>query len=318
MSLNEKACNICQKLTNAVLDSVSKVVVGKEIVAKKMLICLLSGGHVLLEDVPGIGKTTIVHALASSVKLDFKRIQFTPDLMPSDVTGFNIYNPKNSDFEFREGAVNTQILLADEINRSSPRTQSALLEAMQEGQVTVEGETYKLPQPFMVMATQNPVENVGTYPLPEAQLDRFMMRLSIGYPSLEEEMEIINSNALKQIDYKVKAVAEEDVILWLREQIPEVDASDSIKYYILGICRSSRENPNLDLGVSPRASQMLLTAAKAQALMSGRSYVIPEDVTSLVHDVLDHRIILKARSQGKGISSYQVMEEILQSMVVPK
>lgn len=318
MSLHQEAAAICRKLGDDVLSSIGHVVVGKEVPAKKMLICLLAGGHVLLEDVPGIGKTTLVHALAKSVRLDFQRIQFTPDLMPSDVTGFNMYNPKTAEFEFREGAVNTQILLADEINRSSPRTQSALLEAMQEGQVTVEGVTYPLPKPFMVMATQNPVENVGTYPLPEAQMDRFMMRISIGYPSVEEEMEIISTNAMRRIQKDVNVVAEKEVISWLREQIPQVEVTEEVKRYMLDITRKTREEDLIELGVSPRAGQMLFSAAQTLALLNGRSYVVPEDVQVLVHDVLDHRIILKPQSRGRGITTHEVIADIVNNTVVPR
>ena len=318
MTYHQDAAAICRKLGDAVLSSIGKVVIGKEIPAKKMLICLLAGGHVLLEDVPGIGKTTLVHALAKSVRLDFQRIQFTPDLMPSDVTGFNMYNPKIADFEFREGAVNTQILLADEINRSSPRTQSALLEAMQEGQVTVEGTTYRLPPPFMVMATHNPVENVGTYPLPEAQMDRFMMRISIGYPSMEEEMEIISTNAMRRIQKDVDVVAEADVISWLREQVPQVEVSNDVKRYILNLTRKTREDETIELGVSPRAAQMLYSAAQTLALLNGRQYVIPEDVQTLLHDVLDHRIILTPQSRGRGITAHDVVGDILKSTAVPR
>lgn len=318
MSLHQEAAAICRKLGDDVLSSIGHVVVGKEVPAKKMLICLLAGGHVLLEDVPGIGKTTLVHALAKSVRLDFQRIQFTPDLMPSDVTGFNMYNPKTAEFEFREGAVNTQILLADEINRSSPRTQSALLEAMQEGQVTVEGVTYPLPKPFMVMATQNPVENVGTYPLPEAQMDRFMMRISIGYPSVEEEMEIISTNAMRRIQKDVNVVAEKEVITWLREQIPQVEVTEEVKRYMLDITRKTREEDLIELGVSPRAGQMLFSAAQTLALLNGRSYVVPEDVQALVHDVLDHRIILKPQSRGRGITTHEVIADIVNNTVVPR
>lgn len=318
MSLHQEATAICRKLGDDVLASIGRVVIGKDIPAKKMLICLLAGGHVLLEDVPGIGKTTLVHALAKSVRLDFQRIQFTPDLMPSDVTGFNMYNPKTAEFEFREGAVNTQILLADEINRSSPRTQSALLEAMQEGQVTVEGVTYVLPKPFMVMATQNPVENVGTYPLPEAQMDRFMMRISIGYPSLQEEMEIISTNAMRRIQKDVNVVAEAEVISWLREQIPQVEVTEEVKRYMLTITRKTREEDLIELGVSPRAAQMLYSATQTLALLNGRAYVVPEDVQALVHDVLDHRIILKPQSRGRGITAHDVIADILKNTVVPR
>lgn len=318
MNGNGNAAAVCQKMTSDVLASIGRVIIGKQQAARKMLICLLAGGHVLLEDVPGIGKTTLVHALAHAVRLDFRRIQFTPDLMPSDVTGFNLYNPKTSNFEFREGAVNTQILLADEINRSSPRTQSALLEAMQEGQVTVEGKTYRLPDPFMVMATQNPVENVGTYPLPEAQLDRFMMRLSIGYPSKEEEMMMISSDAMARMDKEIEVVAEADTVRWLRQAITQVQVVPEVVSYILDITRQTRDDSRVELGVSPRASQMLFSAAQTHALMDGRGYVVPDDVQALVHDILDHRIILKAQARGRGVSAYDVVEDILQSTAVPR
>lgn len=314
----KEAADLTQKITDEVLASIKESVVGNQTVIRKMLICLLAGGHVLLEDVPGIGKTTVARALSRAVGLDFQRIQFTPDLMPSDVTGFNIYNPKNSEFEFREGAAMTQILLADEINRSSPRTQSALLEAMEEGQVTVEGKTYFLPQPFMVMATQNPVEHVGTYPLPEAQMDRFMMRLSIGYPSQEEEMLIMDRDALKHLSEHVRVVASADEILQIQHSVEDVTASDEVKRYLLSITRGSRESEWVELGVSPRASIMLLKAASTLALMEGRTYVKPDDIQRMAHDVLDHRMIMKAQARGQGVSSYKVTEQLLKEMVAPR
>lgn len=308
----------CQKITRRIRDKISEVVVGKDRVVKKMLICLLADGHVLIEDVPGIGKTTIVNALARSVNLDFNRIQFTPDLMPSDVTGFNLYNPREGEFVFQEGAVNTQILLADEINRSSPRTQSALLESMQEGQVTVEGKTYILPEPFMVLATQNPIDQVGTYPLPEAQLDRFMMRISIGYPSLEEEMNIVSMNKTDHSTSKIEPVAGQEEILWMQDQVKRVQVRDNVKIYILQICRATREHDLIELGVSPRASQMLLQASSALALINGRDYVIPDDVQELAHDVLDHRIILKPQAKGNGYTDYDIIEDVLNTTVAPR
>lgn len=314
----EEIAKASQKITEKILESIQEVVIGKEEVIRKMLICLMANGHILIEDVPGIGKTTLVNALAKAVQLDFRRIQFTPDLMPSDVTGFNLYNPKITDFEFKEGAINTQILLADEINRSSPRTQSALLEAMQEGQVTVEGITYVLPQPFMVLATQNPVEHVGTYPLPEAQMDRFMMRISIGYPSLEEEFDILSLSPVTQANTKIKSNVREEEILWLRQQIQYVHADNKIKHYILDLCRKTRTNPDLSLGVSPRASQMLLAASSARALMMGRDYLIPDDIQALAHDVLDHRVILNPQARGKGLTSKEIIQMILDNTVAPR
>ncbi|MCI6157140.1 MAG: MoxR family ATPase [Peptoniphilaceae bacterium] len=316
--LDSRAADIAQQLNDKVLRSVGAAVIGKDMIIQKMIVCLLAGGHVLLEDVPGIGKTTIVHAIAHAVDLRFRRTQFTPDLMPSDLTGFNIYNPKTSEFQFQEGAVNTQILLADEINRTSPRTQSALLEAMQEGQVTVEGKTYPLPQPFMVMATQNPIEHSGTYPLPEAQLDRFMMRLSIGYPSFEEEMQIVDSNVLPKMDEVVQVVASEQEIRWIKDQVNLVETSDSVKRYVLQLCRATRQHPDIELGVSPRAGQMLLRAASALALINGRGYVIPDDVQIILHDVLDHRIILKPQARGRDMTAGEIVENILQQTVAPR
>lgn len=316
--LDSRAADIAQQLNDKVLRSVGAAVIGKDMIIQKMIVCLLAGGHVLLEDVPGIGKTTIVHAIAHAVDLRFRRTQFTPDLMPSDLTGFNIYNPKTSEFQFQEGAVNTQILLADEINRTSPRTQSALLEAMQEGQVTVEGKTYPLPQPFMVMATQNPIEHSGTYPLPEAQLDRFMMRLSIGYPSFEEEMQIVDSNVLPKMDEVVQVVASEQEIRWIKDQVNLVETSDSVKRYVLQLCRATRQHPDIELGVSPRAGQMLLRAASALALINGRGYVIPDDVQIILHDVLDHRTILKPQARGRDMTAGEIVENILQQTVAPR
>ncbi len=315
---SEKTPKECQKLAEDVRAAVGKVVIGKEDVTAKMLICLLAGGHVLIEDVPGIGKTTIVNALARALDLSFQRIQFTPDLMPSDVTGFNMFNPKEGDFVFHEGAVSTQILLADEINRSSPRTQSALLEAMQEGQVTVDGKTYDLPQPFMVLATQNPIEHVGTYPLPEAQLDRFMMRISIGYPSKEDEMKIISLNASDRLKNDVKAVVDEKQLVELQKQVRFVKASEEMKDYVLTLCRKTREKEQVELGVSPRAGQMLLLAAAAHALLSGREYISPDDIQELAHDVLDHRLILKAQAKGSGMDSASIITEILKETAAPK
>lgn len=305
-------------LTKNFMTSIGKSVIGKQDTISKMLVCLLAGGHVLLEDVPGIGKTTLARALAEAVDLDFQRIQFTPDLMPSDVTGFNMYNPKTNNFEFKEGSINTQILLADEINRSSPRTQSALLEAMEEEQVTVEGKTYKLPKPFMVMATQNPVEHVGTYPLPEAQMDRFMMRLTLGYPSMEEEKLMLDKDALKEMAKSIDKVADDKIILDIQSAVEYVKCSDEVKDYLVTICRKTRNNEWVELGASPRASRMLLLASSALALMQGRDYVIPDDIQKLAKDILVHRIIMKPRARGQGIDASKVIDEIIRETVAPR
>ncbi len=306
------------KLTKDFMVSIGKSVIGKQETLSKMLVCLLAGGHVLLEDVPGIGKTTLARALTEAVDLKFRRIQFTPDLMPSDVTGFNMYNPKTNNFEFKEGAINTQILLADEINRSSPRTQSALLEAMEEEQVTVEGKTYKLPQPFMVMATQNPVEHVGTYPLPEAQMDRFMMRLTLGYPNMEEEKLMLDKDALKEMAKSIVTVADDELILEIRSAVDDVKCSDEVKDYLLNICRKTRDNEWVELGASPRASRMLLLASSALALMQGRDYVIPDDIQKLAKDILVHRIIMKPQARGQNLDAGMVIDEIIRETVAPR
>ena len=258
-------------------ENISHVMVGKEDVIRKLMISLAAKGHILLEDVPGIGKTTLVSALAKSLDLNFSRIQFTPDVMPSDVTGYNMYNPAKAAFEFHPGVIMTQLLLADEINRTSPKTQSALLEAMQESQVTVEGQTYELMQPFMVLATQNPIEQVGTYTLPEAQLDRFMLKITLGYPNLNEEMAILGRYSEDNPLDDLKPVASAQDILWLQDQVRYVYVSDAIKRYISILSARTREHPELELGISPRASLMLMHAAKAEALLSGRDYVLPDD-----------------------------------------
>lgn len=305
-------------LNTAIRKRIAEVIVGKQAITDRMLIALLSGGHILIEDVPGIGKTTMVHALARAVGLDFRRIQFTPDLMPSDVTGFNLYNPKLGEFVFQPGAVTAQIVLADEINRSSPRTQSALLEAMQEGQVTVDGVTYPLPEPFMVLATQNPIEHVGTYPLPEAQMDRFMMRISVGYPSTEEEMEIIGLDSTNLLREEVQPAATAEDILWMRAQCAKIEVSDAIKRYIVEICRATRDHASVELGASPRAGQMLLVASRTAAMIRGRDYVIPDDVQALAADVLSHRLILTAAAKGRGVDADQIIDEILENTVAPR
>ncbi|NLC88525.1 MAG: MoxR family ATPase [Clostridiaceae bacterium] len=314
MTVNpDKACALAQNIEN----NVSEVMVGKNKTIRLLLIALTAGGHVLIEDVPGIGKTTLVTALARSLDLDFARIQFTPDVMPSDVTGYNIFDQKTGDFTFKPGAIMTQILLADEINRTSPKTQSALLEAMQENQVTVDQTTYELPQPFMVMATQNPIEQQGTYVLPEAQLDRFMFRMTLGYPTAKEEINIMSRfSAENPIDNLLPVAAAADV-LWLRDQARQVYVADAIKLYITNLAQQTRHHPDVELGASPRASLMLLQAAKAAALLSGRDYVLPDDVQSLLHFVFDHRLIIKAEGRLRGAQAVSIIESLKETVQVP-
>ncbi len=299
-------------------ENISHVMVGKEDVIRKLMIALAARGHILLEDVPGIGKTTLVSALAKSLDLGFSRIQFTPDVMPSDVTGYNMYNPAKATFEFHPGVIMTQLLLADEINRTSPKTQSALLEAMQESQVTVDGQTYELMQPFMVLATQNPIEQVGTYTLPEAQLDRFMLKITLGYPNLNEEMAILGRYSEDNPLEDLKPVASGQDILWLQDQVRYVYVSDAIKRYISILSAKTREHPELELGISPRASLMLMHAAKAEALLSGRDYVLPDDVQNMLLPCWSHRLIVKPEGRMKQQEPEMILNQLLREIRVPE
>ncbi|HHT24715.1 MAG TPA: MoxR family ATPase [Clostridiaceae bacterium] len=307
-----------KKLCNIIEQNINRVMIGKESVIEYLLIALTAGGHVLIEDVPGIGKTTLVSALAKSLNLTFKRIQFTPDLMPSDVTGFSLFNQKTGEFEFQPGAVMSQMVLADEINRTSPKTQSALLEVMQENQVTVDGITYDIPQPFIVLATQNPVDHIGTYPLPEAQLDRFMLKIDLGYPTIEQEVAILTLYSSDQPLQKLQKVADSNDVLWMREQALHVHCANSVKRYIAELTAATRRHPDISLGASPRASNMLMQAAKSRALIKGRDYVRPDDVQALVIPVLSHRITLTPESRLKRITNEDVIYSVLKQVPVPE
>jgi MoxR-like ATPase len=300
-----------QALINRIRNNIAQVMVGKQDTVDWILIALLSRGHVLLEDIPGIGKTTLVTALAKTVGLTFQRIQFTPDVMPSDVTGFNLYNQKTASFEFHPGAIMSQLLLADEINRTTPKTQSSLLEAMQENQVTVDGVTYPLPKPFMVLATQNPIEQVGTYPLPEAQLDRFMLRISLGYPSIEEEMAIIKRFSSRSPLETLQPAVTVDELFALQETSDHLFCADAIRRYVAIIAKATREHRHVMLGVSPRGALMLLIAARTHAFILGRDYIIPEDVQHVIQPVMIHRIILKPEARMQHVSVADVISEIL-------
>ncbi|HHT20795.1 MAG TPA: MoxR family ATPase [Tissierellia bacterium] len=303
-------------LMKEIKQNIEKAIVGKSVIIEYLLIALAAGGHVLIEDVPGIGKTTLARALARSLDLSFNRIQFTPDIMPSDVSGFSLYNQKLADFEFQPGVVMTNLLLADEINRTSPKTQSALLEAMQENQVTVDGKTYKIPQPFMVLATQNPVEYLGTYPLPEAQLDRFLMKVRLGYPTIEEEIKILEVYGGDFSLEDLTPVVRREEVSWMRQLVKEVHAAPVIKHYVSEIAQATRQHQDVLLGMSPRASQMLLSAAKARALLHGRDFVRPDDVQALLHVVLSHRIILKPDSRLRRVSVSSVIRDIASQVPV--
>lgn len=297
--------------------NMEKVIAGKRYVIEKILICLLSGGHVLIEDVPGVGKTMLVHSLAKSIGCDFKRIQFTPDLLPSDITGVSVFNQKTGDFEFKPGPVMSQIILADEINRTSPKTQASLLEVMEEHQLTVDGITYKLNEPFMVLATQNPIEYEGTFPLPEAQLDRFMMKISVGYPDDESEIIVMRRFKGENPVVNLKPVVTAEEISEIRHKVREVFVNEKIERYILSIVKNTREREEVVLGASPRATINLYKACQARAFIYNREYVTPDDVKSLAKPVLCHRLILKPEIRLRGITSEDVIERIISSTNIP-
>ncbi|MDD4504680.1 MAG: MoxR family ATPase [Clostridiaceae bacterium] len=298
-------------------ESVSKVIVGKKDIVEKLLVVLFAGGHVLIEDVPGVGKTTMVHAVARSIGCSFNRIQFTPDLLPSDITGVTVYNMKQGEFEFKQGPITSNIILADEINRGSPKTQSSLLEAMQERQITIDGNTYKLPEPFMVLATQNPIEYEGTFPLPEAQIDRFTIRISMGYPTHAEEKCILNNYKADNLLEKMEPVISSKDIMEIREKVEKVHVDDSIQDYIVQIVQETRKYKDVYLGCSPRGTLALFNNSRALAFIRGREYVLPDDVKELVFCTLAHRIILKSEARIQGKDQDSVLAEILRSIRVP-
>ena len=297
--------------------NVEEVVQGKEPEVRLALVALVAEGNLLIEDVPGVGKTMLAKSIARSIDCSFRRIQFTPDLLPTDVTGVNVYNQERGDFEFKPGAVFANIVLADEINRASPKTQSALLESMEERQVTVDGETYQLGTPFMVIATQNPIEHEGTYPLPEAQLDRFMMRLSLGYPSAESEAAILATHGVVSSLGEIEPVTDALGLSQLIEMARGVFVADAIRGYIVSLAEASRRHPELYLGASPRASIMLLRASRALAASGGRDFITPDDVKTLVGPILSHRLIVSADAAMNGRTSESILTELLNEVAVP-
>ena len=309
---------VTQRFAQLLKQNVGKVIVGKESAVELMMIAVLCRGHVLIEDVPGVGKTTLASALARSLDCSFKRIQFTPDITPSDITGYSIVNFKTGELEYRPGMIMSQIVLADEINRTSPKTQSSLLEVMEEGQVSVDGTTYAMPEPFIVLATQNPVDFVGTYPLPEAQLDRFFMRVSIGYPTAEEETDILErySSGKKPME-ELRPICTSSDILRLQQEVEGVHASREVRAYISAIAASSRRSGALQLGVSTRAAISLLRASQARALLEGRDYVAPEDVQRLAEPVLAHRLVLSAEARMRNMTAERVLAGVMQGVQVP-
>lgn len=294
-----------------IIEEVNKAFIGKEDIVRKLLMTIYAGGHVLLEDCPGVGKTTLAVAFSKVLGLDNKRIQFTPDTLPSDITGFTMLNRETNQFEYREGAANCQLLLADEINRTSPKTQSALLEVMEEHTITVDGVTHVLPMPFICIATQNPLGSAGTQPLPESQIDRFMVSLSIGYPSLEDQMKIINSQRYNNPLEDLREVTNAQNILEIQEYLSSVRMADSVLAYAIRLCEETREHVLVELGVSPRGVLALVKMAKANAILEGRNYAIPEDIQNVFIDVCKHRVILRPQAQIEGIDAEGLLEEII-------
>ncbi|MFC0190520.1 AAA family ATPase [Fictibacillus aquaticus] len=302
---------------NEVIKNVERVMVGKKKITELSLVSLIAGGHVLLEDVPGVGKTMMVRSIAKSLGLKFSRIQFTPDLLPSDITGVSIFNQKEMEFEFRPGPLLGNVILADEINRTSPKTQSALLESMEEKSMTVDGQTYTLPEPFLVMATQNPLEYEGTYPLPEAQLDRFLMKLSMGYPTVEEELNVLDLIGKEHPIEFIDSVITVEELLQLKEDMKAVHVSEPVKRYIVELISRTRNHRSIYLGVSPRGSLALMKAAQAYALLMNRDFVIPDDIKYLAPFVLTHRIILKPEARFEGTTPAEVVKELMARVPVP-
>ncbi len=312
-----------QELTRAretahrILENCKEVIVGKDGAIELAVITLIARGHALVEDVPGVGKTMLARSIARSAGSSFKRIQFTPDLLPSDVTGVSIYNQKTGDFEFKEGPILAQFVLTDEINRATPKTQSSLLEAMEELQVTVEGVTHPVPHPFMVMATQNPIEYEGTFPLPEAQLDRFLLRITLGYPNEDEELSIVDQQQLSHPIESLEAVACPEEISELQKVAREIYVDDLIKRYVISIINRTREHADIALGSSPRGTLALVRGAQGMALIRGRDYALPDDVKELAIPMIGHRIIVSASARMRGLEGSDLVEEIVNEVPVP-
>ena len=306
-----------QPLVERMIMNVEKVIVGKRETIEKAFVAMLSGGHLLLEDVPGVGKTMLVRALARTIGCEFKRIQCTPDLLPSDVTGVSVFNVKTNDFEFRPGPLMTPIVLADEINRTSPKTQSAFLEAMEEKRVTIDGVSYELPKPFVLLATQNPVDYEGTYALPEAQMDRFMMKLSLGYPTPEQEILMLDRLQDRQPLDHLKPVIVQDEFVQLQREATMIHVDNTLKDFIVRLALATREHADLYLGASPRASYALMRAAQTFAYMKGRSFVVPDDIKDLVLPIWTHRLILTSEARMTGKSADTILTGLLASMQTP-
>lgn len=306
-----------QSFTSSVVDNIEKVIVGKRSAVELAVIGLLCQGHLLIEDVPGVGKTVLARSLARSLGCTFSRIQFTPDMLPSDVTGVSIYNQVSTQFEFRSGPVMAQVVLADEINRATPKTQAALLEAMEEHQITVDGVTHPLPRPFLVLATQNPIEYEGTFPLPEAQLDRFLLRIRLGYPDAEDEIDILERQQYQHPVTELSRVVSADELIHAQEEIKSAYIAPAVKRYMVEIVRQTRQHSEVYLGASPRGSLALFRAGQARAMIQGRDYVLPDDIKALVKPALAHRVILGPAARLSDLSTDQVLDDILNRVPVP-
>ncbi len=305
------------KVARGIVENVSKVIVGKKDVIEQALAAVIAQGHLLIEDVPGVGKTMLAKSLSISIGCSFKRIQFTPDLLPSDIVGVSIYNQSTGEFQFRPGPVMAQVVLADEINRATPKTQSALLEAMEELQVSVDGVTRYLERPFVVMATQNPIEYEGTFPLPEAQLDRFLMRISLGYPTFAEELSVIEQQEQTHPIDQLKAVATPEDVIGLQDAAKQIYVDGTVREYIVGLIEATRDHEDVYLGASPRASLGMFRAVRAMALLQDRDYVIPDDVKDIAYSILGHRLILATSARMRGQQTRQVVDGLLESVPVP-
>jgi MoxR-like ATPase len=308
---------VVQSVAERMVQNVRSVIVGKDAEVRLTIVALLCEGHVLIEDVPGVGKTMLARAIARSVGCSFRRIQFTPDMLPSDVTGVSVYNQKTSEFEFRSGPIMAQIVLTDEINRATPKTQSALLEAMEERQVTVDGITHEMARPFMVLATQNPIEYEGTFPLPEAQIDRFMMRIHLGYPSRANEIDVLTRQTSHHPIQDIRQVISVDELVAAQVAAREVYVDELVKGYIVDLVTTTRDHPDIYLGASPRGSLALFLASRAWAAMEGRDYVLPDDVKLLAESVLAHRLIVSPSARIKNVNARQIMEDALRHTPVP-
>ncbi|MEE8518926.1 MAG: MoxR family ATPase [Dehalococcoidia bacterium] len=311
------AVETAKPIAERLLSNLAKVIFGKAAEQQLAVMALMCRGHLLIEDVPGVGKTMLARSIARSIGGSFRRIQFTPDLLPSDITGVSIYNQKTGEFEYREGPIMAQVVLADEINRASPKTQAALLESMEEHQITVDGVTHPVPDPFIIMATQNPIEYEGTFPLPETELDRFLVRIKLGYPSHDEEVEVLEAQRLQHPIETLEAVLEISELHTLQQAVREVHVDDSLRHYVVSLVSETRDHPNLYLGASPRGSLAVFRLSQARALLDGRDYVLPDDIKELTYPALGHRVILSSSARIQGISAEDAIDDVLNRVDVP-